>query len=264
MRLSRVLAGAAVCAVAAILIAVAPASAATYNNYAALGDSYSSGVGTNNYDLNSTCAQSSQSYPALWKASHSVTSFDFAACTGAKTTDVLNNQLGKLTSATNLVTITIGGNDAGFSSVMTNCITQSDSGCQTSVNNAVYYVQHTLPGNLDKVYSAIRAHAPNAKVVVLSYPRFYQIPGSCVAGMDDAKHGYINGGADALDTEIQNRAATHGFTFADVRNAFSTHEICSSDSWLNSVNWFDINESYHPNANGYQYGYLPVLKSVTG
>jgi lysophospholipase L1-like esterase len=267
MRLVRILAGAAAVTAAALLGSMAPASAATGTNYVALGDSYSSGVGTDNYYSDGTsCDRSPQGYPELWAAAHAGTNITLNACSGAKTSDVLNNQLGGLSASTNLVTITVGGNDAGFTSVMENCILQSDSGCHTAVTNAESYVQTTLPGLLDNVYSTIRGHAPNASVVVLGYPRFYQVPGSCVVGIDDTKRTYIDGGADVLDTQIATEVAKFsGFTFADARSAFSAHEICSSNTvWLHSVDWTSLTDSYHPTTAGYQGGYLPTLDAVTG
>ena len=267
MRLSRLLLAAAAGAAAPVLaVATSTPAVAAGASYAALGDSYSSGTGTGNYYADSgSCQRSPQSYPALWVAAHSVSSFAFAACAGARTGDVLNNQLGGLNAATTLVSISIGGNDAGFSTVMTNCITQSDSGCRTSVTNAENYARTTLPGLLDNTYNAIHGRAPVASVVVLGYPRFYQIGGSCLVGLSDTKRTYINEGADVLDSVIQAAAGRHGFAFADVRDAFVPHEICSSGtSWLHSLDWFHIGESYHPTSNGYRYGYLAVFTGLTG
>lgn len=269
MRVPRILLGAAVSAAATLLVAAAaPASAvAAAVNYVALGDSYSSGLGANTYDSTSgNCDRSPQGYPALWAAAHNVSSFTFAACAGAKTTDVLASQLGGLTAATTLVSITIGGNDAGFSTVLETCLLQSDAGCKAAVDNAVAFIRGTLPGRLDSVYGAIRSHAPSASVVVLGYPRLYQLHGSCLVGMDDTKRGYLNGGADVLDSVTQTEVGKYlGFSFADVRTAFAPHEICSTDVWwLHSVEFVHPAYSYHPTVDGYQYGYLPVLSSVTG
>ncbi|HWE89862.1 MAG TPA: SGNH/GDSL hydrolase family protein [Pseudonocardiaceae bacterium] len=269
MRLSRVLAlsTSLVAAAAGLLVAAAPAQATTAAHYVALGDSYSAGVGTDNYtSASGSCRRSPQGYPQLWANAHSVASFDFDACSGAVTTDVLNNQLGPLSSATTLASITIGGNDAGFTTVMEDCITESDSGCQSAITTAENYVNGTLIGRLDTLYAAIRSHAPNATVVVLGYPEFYASPGTCVVGMDSAKHSYINGGADALDSRISTEAGKYGFRFVDVRSSFAAgHEICgSSTGWLHSVVWTDIDESYHPTVAGYSQGYLPELDTVTG
>jgi lysophospholipase L1-like esterase len=233
------------------------ANAAT--NYVALGDSYSSGVGAGSYLDSSSCKRSANAYPYLYAGSTGAT-LSFQACSGAKTSDVLANQVGALTSSTNLVSITIGGNDAGFSSVMEDCILEGDSGCKSAVTNATNYVNTTLPGLLDNVYRTIKSKAPSAHVVVLGYPHFYQIGGSCVVGLSDTSRGYINGGADALDSVISKEAANAGFTFADVRPAFTGHEICSSDSWLHSVT-YPVDESYHPTAAGQQGGYLPAFRA---
>lgn len=267
MSLPRILTGAAIFAVAALGFSVVPAFAATAVEYAALGDSYTSGVGTGDYYSDSgSCDRSPESYAALWSAAHNAAGFDFAACSGAKTSDVINTQLGGLSAATTLVTITVGGNDAGFSTVMEDCILESDSGCDSVITSAENYVNTTLPGLLDTTYSDIRGHAPNATVDVLGYPRFYQVPGSCIVGLDNTKRTYINNGADVLDAQIAAQAAKFGnFHFVDVRSAFSAHEICSSGtSWLHSVDWTDFTESYHPTADGYADGDLPTLDAVTG
>lgn len=156
------------------------------------------------------------------------------------------------------MSISVGGNDAGFADVMMTCVLQSDSSCLSRIATAKAYVDSTLPGNLDNVYSAIRDRAPNAHVVVLGYPRFYRLGTSCL-GLSETKRKAINDAADHLNTAIAKRAADHGFTFGDVRPTFSGHEICSGSSWLHSVNWLNIGESYHPTAAGQSGGYLPAL-----
>jgi hypothetical protein len=235
---------------------------AAATGYVALGDSYSSGVGAGSYISSSgDCKRSTKAYPYLWAAAHSPSSFDFTACSGARTGDVLSGQLGPLSASTGLVSVSIGGNDAGFSDVMTTCVLQSDSSCLSRIATAKAYVDSTLPGQLDTVYSAISAKAPNAHVVVLGYPRFYQLGTTCV-GLSETKRKAINEAADQLDTAIAKAAAGHGFTFGDVRTTFTGHEICSGSSWLHSVEWFNIGESYHPTAAGQSGGYLPVLTSA--
>ena len=263
MRRSRFAAyvGSLLLAVAAVLTGTGTAHAAQ-GPYVALGDSYSSGVGAGSYISSSgNCDRSTKAYPYLWAAAHSPSTFDFTACSGARTGDVLANQLGPLSSATALVSISIGGNDAGFSDVMTTCVLQSDSACTSRINTAKAYVDSTLPGQLDSVYDAISAKAPHAHVVVLGYPRFYQLGTTCV-GLSATKRQAINGAADHLDTAINKVAANHGFTFGDVRATFGGHEICSGSSWLHSLNLLNIGESYHPTAAGQSGGYLPVLTSA--
>ncbi|MFC9396244.1 SGNH/GDSL hydrolase family protein [Streptomyces sp. NPDC057027] len=232
-------------------------------DYVALGDSYSSGVGSGSYDSASgDCKRSTKAYPVLWKNANGPSSFAFTACSGARTGDVTANQLGPLSAATDLVSLTIGGNDAGFADVMTTCVLQSEATCINRVNQAKAYVDSTLPGKLDSVYDAIRAKAPAAHVVVLGYPRFYQLGGSCIAGLSENERSAINNASDYLNAATAKRAADHGFTFASVVPAFTGHEICSSSSWLHSVNWLNIGESYHPTAAGQSGGYLPSFNGA--
>ncbi|MFD0147018.1 MULTISPECIES: SGNH/GDSL hydrolase family protein [unclassified Streptomyces] len=232
-------------------------------DYVALGDSYSSGVGAGSYDSASgDCKRSTKAFPVLWKNANSPSSFAFTACSGARTGDVTSGQLGPLSTATDLVSITIGGNDAGFADVMTTCVLQSEASCINRVNQAKAYVDSTLPGKLDAVYSAIRSKAPNARVVVLGYPRFYKIGGGCIAGLSENERRAINEGSDILNAATAKRAADHGYTFASVVPAFTGHEICSGSAWLHSVNWLNIGESYHPTASGQSGGYLPSFRAV--
>ncbi|MFD5240938.1 SGNH family lipase [Streptomyces tendae] len=238
------------------------AQLAAADGYVALGDSYSSGVGSGSYISSSgDCKRSTKSHPYLYAAAHSPSTFDFTACSGARTGDVLSGQLGPLSAGTGLVSISIGGNDAGFGDTMTTCVLQSDSSCLSRIATAEAYVDSTLPGKLDGVYSAISDKAPNAHVVVIGYPRFYKLGTTCI-GLSEIKRTAINKASDHLNTVIAQRAAAHGFTFGDVRTTFTGHELCSGSPWLHSVNWLNIGESYHPTAAGQSGGYLPVLNGA--
>ncbi|WP_407563681.1 SGNH/GDSL hydrolase family protein [Streptomyces sp. 184] len=231
-------------------------------NYVALGDSYASGVGAGSYDSGSgDCKRSNNAYPVLWKNAHAPASFAFTACSGARTGDVINNQLGPLNSATSLVSISIGGNDAGFADAMTTCVLQGESACINRINQARAYIEGTLPGRLDAAYDAITARAPNAQVVVLGYPRMYKLDGGCVFGISERSRAAINGASDLLSEVTAKRAADHGFSYGDVRPAFSGHEICSNSEWLHSVT-FPIGDSYHPKAAGQSGGYYPVFNAL--
>ncbi|GAA2262251.1 lipase 1 [Streptomyces ruber] len=237
-----------------------PTAAAT--GYVALGDSYSSGVGAGSYDsAGGNCKRSTKAFPRLWATANAPSSFHFTACSGARTSDVLASQLGPLSASTGLVSISVGGNDAGFADVMITCVTSTDSTCLSRIDTAKAFVDSTLPARLDSVYSAIRSKAPAAHVVVLGYPRFYKLGQTCL-GLSEAKRSAINAASDHLNSAIAKRAADHGFTFGDVRSSFTGHEICSGSSWLHSVNLLNITESYHPTAAGQSGGYLPVFRNA--
>lgn len=100
-----------------------------------MGDSYSAGVGTYDYDLNLGCYRSSDSYPLYLKDELGLDLMSFIACEGAMTSDIFANQgsnapqLDALTPDVGLVTLSIGGNDLGFVEVLTRCVTNpSNSG----------------------------------------------------------------------------------------------------------------------------------------
>ncbi|NBM20983.1 SGNH/GDSL hydrolase family protein [Streptomyces sp. GC420] len=245
----------------ALVLTGAGVSYAATPAYVALGDSYSSGNGAGSYISSSgDCYRSTKAYPSLWAAANNPSSFTFAACSGAVTTDVINNQLGALNSSTGLVSISIGGNDAGFADVMTTCVLESTTNCLNRIDTARSYVNNTLPARLDAVYSAIRAKAPSAKVVVLGYPRFYEINSSLCIGLNKTKRQAINAASDLLAEVTAKRVANHGFTFGDVRTTFTGHELCSGSAWLHSVT-LPVYEAYHPNASGHSGGYLPLLQA---
>jgi lysophospholipase L1-like esterase len=259
----------AVTAGAAVLPAVAvtaPAAAQSAVHYVALGDSYSSGVGAGDYYASSgSCDRSPHAYPVLWANAHAPASFSFVACSGATTGSVVSSQLSTLSGAITLVSITVGGNDVGFSSVMETCVLGTTSDCVSAINTAEGKMQTQLPGEMNNVLSAIAAAAPNARVVVLGYPELYDLANSssCI-GLSTTDRTDLNQAADLLDTQIQAAAGRHGDPFGDVRGAFTGHEICDSNSWLHSVDWFDLGESYHPTAAGQSGAYYPVFGANTG
>lgn len=238
----------------------ATAEAASSVHYVALGDSYSSGVGTGSES--GSCGTSTAAYGPLWASANSPASFTFAACSGAKTTDVINSQLSSLSSATTLVSLTIGGNDVGFSSIMETCVLESTSSCESAVSAAETYAKNTLPGQLNTMLSDIRAKAPNAKVILLGYPDFYDLSVPVCVGLSSGDHQALDQGIDVLDGVLKTAAADNGDTFADVRSQFSGHELCDGAGWLHSVDFTNIGESYHPTATGQQSGYLPVFSAA--
>jgi lysophospholipase L1-like esterase len=250
----------AITAVAALGLAQ-PASAAGAN-YVALGDSYSSGVGAGNYTSESgDCKRSTNAYPYLWRNANAPSSFKFVACSGATTGSVSSGQLGALSSSTTLVSVTAGGNDVGFADVMQTCVLQSEATCVSRVNTAISQVQTTLPGRLDSLYVGIRSRAPQARVVVLGYPRFYKLSGTCIAGLTETERAAINNASDVLNGVLAKRAANAGFTYSSVVDEFTGHELCSGDSWLHSVT-FPTGNSYHPKTIGQSNGYLPAFRSA--
>ncbi|MHA6759088.1 SGNH/GDSL hydrolase family protein [Streptacidiphilus sp. PAMC 29251] len=199
----------------------------------------------------------------MWQAAHSPSSFTFAACSGATTADVLSGQLAGLNSSTGLVSISIGGNDAGFTNTMETCVLEGTSACQSAVATAETYINGPLAAKLDSTYAAIRAHAPTRMWWCSTTRTSTRCRGAACSAISDTSRNAVNGAADQLDGVIAKRAANAGFSFVDVRGAFTGHEICSSSPWLHSTT-LPIDESYHPTAAGQSGGYLPGFTSAAG
>jgi lysophospholipase L1-like esterase len=244
--------------------AVLPQAALPAVRYVALGDSYSSGVGAGDYYSSSgSCDRSADAYPALWAAASHPASFAFEACAEATIGSVLSGQLSALTKATTLVSITIGGNDVGFVPVMATCVLLPTSFCVNAVHNAEAEIQSALPGKLNQLLTAIAADAPDARIVIVGYPEPYDLSksASCV-GLSTTDRTDLDQAAGQLDAQLQAAAVRYGDAFADVRPAFGGHQICDSDSFLNSVDWLDIGASYHPNAAGQADAYYQVFTAA--
>jgi len=238
--------------VAAVCVGVlAPAAVASASQYVGLGDSYSSGVGTRVfYESSGSCKRGPEAYPPK-VASQKGYTLSFQACSGAKTTDVNANQLGTLSSSTALVTITIGGNDVGFSNVIIECAAYY-FWCGEAIEEANWKIANELPGKLETTYKDIRAKATTAHVIVLGYPHLFTKEGKTCNGnfLTSSNEKKMNESADKLDAVIKGRAEYHGFTYVDPRAAFEPHEVCSSEEWLNGQS-NPLEESYHPNVKGH-------------
>jgi lysophospholipase L1-like esterase len=168
----------------------APA-AARYSNYVALGDSYTSSDGFALNGLPTTqfvplgCVQSSSDYPHQVANLLHVAHFVDASCAGATTADFTAPQdtaLGdnppqfdRLTNATDLVTIGIGGNDTGLVPLAESCIVDSLTGSSCQQANTVQgsdQIAAKIRSTRQVVITAIdgvRARAPHARIAIVNY-----------------------------------------------------------------------------------------------
>lgn len=178
-----------------------------WNEYVALGDSYSSGEGSFNYDLaGGGCHRSTDSYPHYLVDNLSLDAPDFQACSGAVTSDLYfpnPNRPGELAQLepingyTQKVTLTIGGNDIGFSAIAKECANfanHSGYSCGTSgrTNEASDRIAaldgvDTTPGDgqmiktpegrpifpIKTILSNIATAAPSAKIYIAGYPQLF-------------------------------------------------------------------------------------------
>lgn len=243
-------------------LAVAPPANAAGLSYVALGDSYASGTGTRTYISDGTsCQRSTYAYPSLIAAARGY-ALNFQACSGAKIPQV-TSQLAALNTGTRFVTLSVGGNDAGFSSVITECAQPGwASDCDGRINTAQSYINNTLPGALSTLYASIKSKAPNAKVVIIGYPRIFNGE-DCNAAtfFSPAEETRLNSMADLINSKISAQASAKGFTFANPTSRFVGHAVCDSPEWLNGLS-NPVGESYHPNKTGHSSGYYPLVNPL--
>jgi lysophospholipase L1-like esterase len=238
----------------------APAGAAAADRYAALGDSFSSGVGTGSYTLSSSCKRGVFAYPYLVAQQRPDTTLDFVACSGATTSSLMASQIQAVNANTTIVSVTIGGNDIGFSDLIVQCTLGE---CSSALDSTRATLASVLNPRLDTVYSAIRGRAMNARVVVLGYPREFTSAGCFgTLGISATERAKANQLAVDLDGVIAARAAIFGFRYMSALDAFAAHAVCTSSPWLNGLNLFNTTESYHPNRNGNSQGYAQLLRTA--
>jgi lysophospholipase L1-like esterase len=250
-------------AVLALLVLLACAillpATARGDAYVALGDSYSSGLGAGE-ETDRPCRRSALAFPEVVAARRPGTTLDSVACAGATVPDVLATQLTALTPATGLVTLTVGGNDAGFTSVIVRCALPSwVARCGPPVTRARRVIRATLPRRLDRLYGEIRRRAPAARVVVAGYPRLFNgIDCGAATFFGPGDQRLLNGTADLLRDLLRERARAAGFAFADVAPAFRGHAVCDDPEWLNGLS-SPLRESFHPNGTGHAEGYAAAV-----
>lgn len=261
-RLFSILLALALATSVAVLGPAAPAAGAAV--YVALGDSFASGVGTRTYYAESgRCYRSPQAYPVL-EAERIGASLHFKACSGASVPEVRADQLAPLSPSTTRVSVQVGGNDAGFSDVITTCAQPAwAADCNAAIDRAQAFIADRLGPRLNNLYADIGALAPLARVVSVGYPRLFA-GADCNAGtwFSDKEMTRLNRTADQLNAKIESRAVAAGFSFVDPARAFLGHAICADVEWLNGLA-SPTRESYHPNARGQQ-AYAGLLQGPLG
>ncbi len=225
--------------------------------YDALGDSYASGYGVPPYD--GSCGRSASAYAEQLNGRLRIHLDDFVACAGATTTSLVSGgQLDALNADTDLVTLTIGGNDIGWSSAVVACLGGTDPQCAAAVAATRSNITTKLPALLASVYSQVAQHAPNARVVVTGYPRLFSPFYGAYLGASVSEQRALNDGANVLNRVIARAAKQHGFTFVDVTNRFRGHGVNAPSAWI--LGPFDP-AAFHPTLSGYR-AYTAAIAST--
>ena len=261
-------------AMVAVLAAAHCASTAgtAQAKYVALGDSYTAGPLIPNPVLPIGCLKSSNNYPRL-TAPRIGQSLKDASCSGADddtheqlrrtsaSTGRIRRSSTRLGAGTRMVSITIGGNDIGFSAIAQDCITLNPFGnpCKKSyIVNGVDTISQRIAAtarSVDAVLDGIRARSPLARTFVLNYPAIFPETGSgCFPQMPIAwtDAPYLRAKQQELNAMIAGQAAANGARLVNWYAASIGRDACkgSSTRWVEPLipgNWA---ASIHPNRRG--------------
>lgn len=258
--------------VALALLAVATAGARAAN-YVSLGDSYTAGPFIPNPVLPLGCLKSDHNYPHLAAPSIGLPLRD-PSCSGAKTDDMTNPQnvdpdgpnppqFNSLDASTTVVSLTIGGNDIGFSEVAQSCITLNpfSSPCKSKYapggkDQLAERIEATAP-KVAAVLQGIHTRSPAAKIYLLNYPAIFPETGSgCWPQMPisftDAP--YLRATEQRLNSMLATQAAANGATLVNWYNASIGHDACKGTStrWVEPLVPGSPAAPIHPNKAGMQ------------
>ncbi|MBN1092914.1 SGNH/GDSL hydrolase family protein [Blastococcus sp. TML/M2B] len=256
--------------VVSLVVLAPPSSAGGPVRYVALGDSYSAASGVLPPDLTAPpqCLRSTANYPHV-----------IAAATGAQLTDVtcgaadtgdflaaqypgVAPQLDAVAADTQVVTMTIGGND---SSVFLNAILQcgaaglstlgQGSPCRDTYGTSYEdTIRTTTYPALVQVLQAVRAKAPRAEVAILGYPWIVPAAGGCFDKMPIATGDipYLRGVQATLNDAVRRAAKATGVTYVDMSRASDGHDACQplGVRWVEPVLQGTNPVIVHPNARG--------------
>ncbi|MDP1819171.1 MAG: SGNH/GDSL hydrolase family protein [Acidimicrobiales bacterium] len=247
-----------------------PSTAPPPRGYVALGDSYSAGEGAREYDVESgSCRRSGKAWPAaLDRLEERFELLELRACGGATAEHLLGpwesrDQPAQIPSdehpEVGLVTLTVGGNDAGFGEIVLRCVLLSCAGVPGSgdYTRGLAELTTTLA---TEVYPRLAAAYPRARLVHVGYPRLTPAAGepvvdcSWLSGDERSAAADIVTGLNDAVAEATERASDAGIDVAylDVTEAFEGHELCSDGvPWVNEVLSLDA-ERAHPTVEGHR------------
>jgi lysophospholipase L1-like esterase len=257
---------------AAVSLTLGVATAAPAAQLVGLGDSYAAGPLIPNQSLNPLgCLRSDRNYAHL-AAAQLGTSLRDVSCSGATTEDLFAAQdvtpgpanppqLDALSTTTQTVTLSIGGNDIGFTSIIENCAAPTPFGkpCQDKYNSGgVDQLAARIDATAPKVAAALQAihqRAPSARVLVIAYEPILPETGSGCwpqVPLAWADVPYLRATQKRLNTMLANVAAANGARYVDTYTAAIGHDACKSSStrWVEPLIPGNTAAPFHPNARG--------------
>ena len=256
--------------VAAALLLAGFAGGATAANYTALGDSYAAGPLIPNQSLNPLgCFRSDHNYAHLTASAKGLTLTD-VSCSGATTNDMTEAQnvepgpnppqFNGLNASTGVVSLTIGGNDIGFTEIIENCITYNpfSTPCKDKYDPGGHdqlaeRIANAAP-KVAAVLQGIHARSPNARVFVVNYPDILPSGSGCwpTIPLSFGDVPYLHATEERLNAMLATAAATNGATLVDWYTPSIGHDACkgSSTRWVEPLIPGELSAPVHPNKAG--------------
>ncbi|MGH2937622.1 MAG: SGNH/GDSL hydrolase family protein [Solirubrobacterales bacterium] len=251
----------------AVLGAAAGASAATYT---ALGDSYAAGPLIPNQSLNPLgCLRSDHNYAHLAASAKGLTLTD-VSCSGATTNDMTETQnvepgpnppqFNGLNAGTNVVSVTIGGNDIGFTEIIESCITYNpfSTPCKDKYDPGGHdqlaeRIANAAP-KVAAVLAGIHSRSPNARVFVVNYPDILPSGSGCwpTIPLSFGDVPYLHATEERLNAMLATTAATNGATLVDWYTPSIGHDACkgSGTRWVEPLIPGELAAPVHPDKAG--------------
>jgi lysophospholipase L1-like esterase len=210
--------------------------------YAALGDSYSSGLGAGGRESGGGCHRNSHAWAYQLQQGYQDQT-KLVACAGATIPGVeaqlgpMNQFLARRPNSAQLITLTVGGNDVGFSSVLQNCALHSCTGSEPGLLRRITAIEPRLSA----LYRQLRAAHPFADIVAGGYPRVVEPRGTSsnvlCRRIQNPERDMLNRLATSLDETIARAADAAGIWTASlaVRRAFLGHSACAGHrEWIHA------------------------------
>ncbi len=230
--------------------------------YVALGSSFAAGPGVP--EQLGACGRSSANYPHLVSDALDLALTD-VSCSGATTDHILNTpqaesplQIDAVTTDTALVTFTIGGNDITFTSSTFACAgTAASARCTANLDQAMINgALEQLPSKLGATLDAIRAKAPEAIIVLVTYPRIFLPDAASCSELELSNEDttYLTAMGQKLEDAFVNVVASRQALIADSYVRAEGHGPCEaaiSDRWVNGNKIAASGIRYHPTAEGH-------------
>ncbi|MFB7210344.1 SGNH/GDSL hydrolase family protein [Streptomyces sp. NPDC056255] len=275
-RSARTVMGALALAGLAVGAGAVPASAAGTDDttsYVALGDSMASGPLIPDITGPVACGRSTHNYPHELAARLGASLTD-VTCSGASSKHMTEKQslslldipmgsappqFDALRADTDLVTLTIGGNDAGLVGIAQKCTTLDPNAtpCKEKYNEGgVDQVGQRIAEfapKLGAVLDSIHQRSPQARVVVTGYGLYIK-PGGCwpLQPVLPVDADFLQGSVDRMNAVIAQQSAAHGAEYIDLATPSKGHDSCQapSDKWVEGYVPTAAAAPLHPNRNG--------------